>query len=70
MECKRRQSIIPEKYNPSLPVIFATEPSGARSPLKIWMCPVSLIGFDTGLIITCKSKSEKCIILEEAGRRF
>jgi len=42
---------VPEKYNPSLPVIFATEPSGARLPYNIWIWPVSLMGFDNGRII-------------------
>lgn len=42
---------LPEKYSPSLPVILATEPSGAIFPYSIWMCPVALMGLDNGLII-------------------
>lgn len=45
------QKIAPEKYSPSFPVIFATEPSGARFPNNIWRWPESLMGFVTGLII-------------------
>lgn len=45
--------LLPEKYSPSLPVILATEPSGARLPYNICMWPVSLMGFDKGLIICC-----------------
>ena len=34
----------PEKTNPSLPVILATAPSGAKFPKRIWIWPVGLIG--------------------------
>ena len=48
---KVEQNIAPEKYSPSFPVIFATEPWGARFPYSIWIWPVSLMGFVNGLII-------------------
>lgn len=31
----KTQKTVPEKYSPSLPVILATEPSGARFPYNI-----------------------------------
>ena len=37
----------PSKRVPSLPVIFATAPSGARLPRRIRICPSFLIGFST-----------------------
>mmetsp|Transcript_721 Transcript_721/g.2356 ORF Transcript_721/g.2356 Transcript_721/m.2356 type:complete len:267 (-) Transcript_721:643-1443(-) len=39
-----KQIAVPSNLRPSFPVIFATEPSGARSPYRIWMCPDFLIG--------------------------
>ena len=47
----------PLNFSPSLPVILATEPPGAREPFKIRMWPLSLIGFSSGAIIVCPSLS-------------
>ena len=46
----------PLKIKPSFPVILATEPSEAKFPYKIRICPEFLIGLLIGLIISC-SKS-------------
>ena len=43
---------VPLKNSPSLPEIFATEPPWARLPYKICKCPVILIGFLSGRIIS------------------
>mmetsp|Transcript_28157 Transcript_28157/g.69343 ORF Transcript_28157/g.69343 Transcript_28157/m.69343 type:complete len:286 (-) Transcript_28157:657-1514(-) len=43
----------PLKYKPSLPVILATEPSGARLPYRHCRCPVALMGSEMGLITCC-----------------
>jgi hypothetical protein len=45
----------PEKDSPSLPVIFATEPSGAKLPYKILKCPVAFTGLVKGKITSCPS---------------
>jgi hypothetical protein len=45
----------PLKRRPSLPVIFATAPSGARVPRRIWMWPESLIGAFQGWITSWPS---------------
>ena len=45
----RRHLAGPLKARPSLPVIFATAPSGARLPRRIWMWPVSLMGSETAV---------------------
>mmetsp|Transcript_21366 Transcript_21366/g.39993 ORF Transcript_21366/g.39993 Transcript_21366/m.39993 type:complete len:324 (-) Transcript_21366:35-1006(-) len=47
----------PEKRRPSLPVILATEPSGASDPYRMLMCPDSLIARSTGSTMSCASKS-------------
>mmetsp|Transcript_32903 Transcript_32903/g.72663 ORF Transcript_32903/g.72663 Transcript_32903/m.72663 type:complete len:202 (+) Transcript_32903:752-1357(+) len=38
----------PRNFRPSLPVILATEPSGARLPYRIWIWPVCLMGVSMG----------------------
>ncbi len=43
----------PLKSSPSLPVILATAPSGARLPRRIRRWPVALIGFSSGWITSC-----------------
>lgn len=58
----------PEKNRPSFPVIFATEPPGARFPYKTCRCPVFFMGFDNGLIIGWNKKKavnnrKSCIII-------
>ena len=35
----------PEKFNPSFPVIFATQPSSAKFPYIIVICPFCFMGF-------------------------
>ena len=62
------QEYLPEKYMPSFPVIFATDPSGAKFPYKIWICPVSLMGFSIGEIIFCQ-KFQSRIMPNEPFRR-
>mmetsp|Transcript_15904 Transcript_15904/g.41237 ORF Transcript_15904/g.41237 Transcript_15904/m.41237 type:complete len:264 (+) Transcript_15904:302-1093(+) len=47
-----KQRATPSKTRPSLPVILATEPSGARLPYRIWMWPSGLMGVSSGMI-TC-----------------
>mmetsp|Transcript_8730 Transcript_8730/g.20602 ORF Transcript_8730/g.20602 Transcript_8730/m.20602 type:complete len:274 (-) Transcript_8730:948-1769(-) len=42
---------VPLNVSPSLPVILATEPSGAMLPYKTCKCPVFLIGASTGRMI-------------------
>mmetsp|Transcript_120670 Transcript_120670/g.341211 ORF Transcript_120670/g.341211 Transcript_120670/m.341211 type:complete len:360 (-) Transcript_120670:340-1419(-) len=42
---------------PSLPVIFATAPSGLRFPWRILMFPVAWMLFSTGRITSCAAKS-------------
>mmetsp|Transcript_19711 Transcript_19711/g.53171 ORF Transcript_19711/g.53171 Transcript_19711/m.53171 type:complete len:217 (-) Transcript_19711:778-1428(-) len=45
-----KHSAVPSKLRPSLPVILATEPSGARLPKRIWRWPLSLMGLESGKI--------------------
>mmetsp|Transcript_16173 Transcript_16173/g.21412 ORF Transcript_16173/g.21412 Transcript_16173/m.21412 type:complete len:205 (-) Transcript_16173:1068-1682(-) len=46
----------PLNLNPSLPVIFATDPPGAREPYKILIWPESLIALSKGITISWSSK--------------
>mmetsp|Transcript_81464 Transcript_81464/g.213877 ORF Transcript_81464/g.213877 Transcript_81464/m.213877 type:complete len:291 (+) Transcript_81464:459-1331(+) len=52
-----KQLAVPEKTRPSLPVIFATEPSVQRLPRRILMLPVLWMHFSTGRITSCVVKS-------------
>mmetsp|Transcript_26694 Transcript_26694/g.44767 ORF Transcript_26694/g.44767 Transcript_26694/m.44767 type:complete len:265 (-) Transcript_26694:765-1559(-) len=50
-----KHSADPWKSSPSLPVILATEPSGARLPYRICRCPLSLMGLLSGISTCCPS---------------
>ena len=47
----------PSKRSPSLPVIFATAPPGARLPRRMRICPVSLMGAPSGATMRWPSAS-------------
>ncbi len=47
----------PLNWSPSLPVIFPTQPSGAKFPYNIWRWPLLLIGFSRGTMTFCPSLS-------------
>ena len=44
---------VPVKRSPSWPVIFATAPSGARSPRRITKWPSGLMGLSNGRMMRC-----------------
>lgn len=52
-----KQMALPLNAKPSLPVILATDPSGARLPLRMCRCPVSLMGLSSGMMTSWPSLS-------------
>jgi hypothetical protein len=53
----------PVKVSPSLPVILATPPPGHRLPYMICRCPVGLMGFESGRMMSCPGVSPGCFML-------